>query len=459
MKKTLYKMLLLVMVLAIAIGSIIGINQQNSNAKESTTKNRQLKNIIFMIGDGMGVSYITALRYLNDNPETVEMEPTALDPYLVGLQTTYSDDEKENITDSAAAATAMSAGVKTYNNAIAVDKDKLQVKTVLEQAKEYGMATGIVSTSEITHATPASFGAHEEKRKSQNAIADDFYDELVNGEHKIDVMLGGGTDFFDREDRNLIEMFQKDGYSYVTTAQELKKNKSKQILGLFAEDGMDKMIDRDEKQPSLAVLTESAIDRLKEDKDGFFLMIEGSEIDWAGHDNDVVAAMSEMKDFEKAFERVEEFAEENGETLVIVTADHSTGGFSIGAKGDYNWDPDPIKAAKRSPDFMARKIVTGSSVSETLAQYIDLELTQKEINSVKEAAANGSEKAVDDSIEEIFNKRSGSGWTTTVHTGEDVPVYAFGPEKEKFVGLIDNTDQAKFIFRILENKTKIKDGK
>jgi alkaline phosphatase len=459
MKKSMKKILPLAVVSSLALGSVIGLNQDDTEAKAKESKNGKAKNVIFMIGDGMGVPYTTALRYMNDNPDTVEMEKTAFDPYLVGLQTTYPEDEKENVTDSAAAATAMSGGVKTYNNAIAVDNDKSDVKTVLEQAKENNMSTGIVSTSEITHATPASYGAHEESRKSEDAIANDYYDEMINGKHKIDVMLGGGTDFFERDDRNIAEQFKKDGYSYVKSADELKKDKNDQILGLFAESGMDKMIDRDEKQPSLADMTTAALDRLKGDKDGFFLMVEGSQIDWAGHDNDVVGAMSEMRDFEQAFEKVRDFAKENGETLVIVTADHSTGGISIGSDGEYNWDPAPIQAAKHTPDYMAEQIVNGASVEETLANNIDLELKPEEIASVKTAAEKGDQTEIDNAIEKIFDTRSGTGWTTDGHTGDDVPVYAFGPQKEKFAGLIDNTDQANQIFELLKNKGKIKDKK
>lgn len=459
MKKSMKKILPLAVVSSLALGSVIGMNQDDTEAKAKESKNGKAKNVIFMIGDGMGNPYTTALRYMNDNPDTMEMEKTAFDPYLVGLQTTYPEDEKENVTDSAAAATAMSGGVKTYNNAIAVDNDKSDVKTVLEQAKENGMSTGIVATSEITHATPASYGAHEESRKSEDAIANDYYDEMINGKHKIDVMLGGGTDFFERDDRNVAEQFKKDGYSYVKSADELKKDDNKQILGLFAESGMDKMIDRDEKQPSLADMTTSALDRLKGDKDGFFLMVEGSQIDWAGHDNDVVGAMSEMRDFEQAFEKVRDFAKENGETLVIVTADHSTGGISIGSDGEYNWDPAPIQAAKHTPDYMAEQIVNGASVEETLANNIDLEMTPEEVASVKTAAEKGDQTEIDNAIEKIFDKRSGTGWTTDGHTGDDVPVYAFGPQKEKFAGLIDNTDQANQIFELLKNKGKIKDKK
>jgi alkaline phosphatase len=459
MKKSMKKILPLAVVSSLAIGSVIGMNLDNTEAEAKESKNGKAKNVIFMIGDGMGVPFTTALRYMNDDPETMEFEKTAFDPYLVGLQTTYPEDEHENVTDSAAAATAMSGGVKTYNNAIAVENDKSRVKTVLEQAKENGMSTGIVSTSQITHATPASYGAHDEHRDNENEIANDYFDEMIKGEHKMDVMLGGGTDFFEREDRNLAEEFKNDGYSYVKSAEEMKNDDNEQILGLFAEEGMDKMIDRDQKQPSLADMTNSALDRLKGDQDGFFLMVEGSQIDWAGHDNDVVAAMSEMRDFEQAFEEVRDFAKENGETLVVVTADHSTGGFSIGSDGEYNWNPDVIDAAERTPDFMAEEIANGASVEETLSQYVDLELTSEELASVQKAAATKDKVEIDNAIEKIFDKRSGTGWTTDGHTGDDVPVYAFGPQKEKFAGMIDNTDQAQLIFEILKNKGKIKEDK
>jgi alkaline phosphatase len=459
MKKSMKKILPLAVVSSLAIGSVIGMNLDNTEAEAKESKNGKAKNVIFMIGDGMGVPFTTALRYMNDDPETMEFEKTAFDPYLVGLQTTYPEDEHENVTDSAAAATAMSGGVKTYNNAIAVENDKSRVKTVLEQAKENGMSTGIVSTSQITHATPASYGAHDEHRDNENEIANDYFDEMIKGEHKMDVMLGGGTDFFERKDRNLAEEFKNDGYSYVKSAEEMKNDDNEQILGLFAEEGMDKMIDRDQKQPSLADMTNSALDRLKGDQDGFFLMVEGSQIDWAGHDNDVVAAMSEMRDFEQAFEEVRDFAKENGETLVVVTADHSTGGFSIGSDGEYNWNPDVIDAAERTPDFMAEEIANGASVEETLSQYVDLELTSEELASVQKAVATKDKVEIDNAIEKIFDKRSGTGWTTDGHTGDDVPVYAFGPQKEKFAGMIDNTDQAQLIFEILKNKGKIKEDK
>nr|WP_240636709.1 alkaline phosphatase [Paenibacillus silvae] len=411
---------------------------------------KPIKNIIFLIGDGMGTSYTSAYRYMKDNPSTKVMEKTIFDPYLVGAQMTYPDDDKQNVTDSASAATAMSSGVKTYNAAIAVDTNKKSVKTVLEQAKQIGKSTGLVATSEITHATPAAFGAHDISRKNMDAIANDYFDEMINGKHKVDVLLGGGKNNFVRKDRDLTKEFQKAGYSYVTDRTSLLANKNKQVLGLFADGGLDKYIDRTNATPSLAEMTNSAIDRLKTNKKGFFLMVEGSQIDWAGHDNDIVGAMSEMDDFAKAFKAAIDFAKKDGQTLVVATADHSTGGLTLGKDGEYNFFVDPIKAATRTPDFMAAQIAKGASVEETLNKYLKLELTAEELQSVKDAAQSADVTKIDDAIEAIINNRSFTGWTTGGHTGEDVPVYAYGPGSDRFSGLIDNTDNAKIIFDILK---------
>ena len=463
------KILPLAMLISVLAASVLG-GAYTSSAKAELEEKQEIRNVIFLIGDGMGVPYMTAHRYMKNDPKTKEMELTEFDHYLVGQQTTYPDDELENITDSASAATAMSGGVKTYNNAIAVDHDKNKVKTVLEQAKENGKATGLVATSEITHATPAAFGAHNESRKNMDEIADDYYDELVNGKHKIDVMLGGGKKNFVRSDRNLAEAFQQDGFSYVTNRDELLNDKNNQILGLFAEGGLPKMLDRTNETPSLAEMTTTALERLSKNENGFFLMVEGSQIDWAGHDNDIVGAMSEMEDFEQAFKVAIDYAKNDPHTLVIATADHSTGGLSLGANdedgnGIYNWDPSVIKAAKRTPAFMTEEIASGEDVEETLNMYIDLELTVEEIDSVQKAAdeyhiaSNKEDRqyyltAINNAIKYIFDARSHTGWTTNGHTAEEVNVYAYGPGKELFAGLIDNTKSAEIIFAILEETKK-----
>lgn len=415
----------------------------------SNDGNGDIKNIIFLIGDGMGVSFTSGYRYLKDNPATLELESTEFGQYLVGQQTTFPNDPRYNVTDSAASATAMATGVKTYNGAIGITSDHSKLKSVLEAAKEKGKGTGLVATAQITHGTPAAFGAHVVERKSMSVIANDYFDDLVNGRHKIDVMLGGGSEWFIRKDRNLVDEFVKDGYSYFTNLNEMNNDHSTQVLGLFGKRGLPKMIDRPNNIPSLSDMTASAIERLNQNENGFFLMVEGSQIDWAAHDNDIVGVMSEMEDFEKAFKVVIDFAKKDGHTLVIATADHSTGGFTIGAKGQYNWFSSVIKTVKRTPNYMATEIVNGAGVKETLTKYIRLPLTKSEIRFVERAARTQKARNIDNAIEEIINTRSLTGWTTSGHTGEDVNVYAYGPGSERLRGQIDNTDHAKIIFDIL----------
>lgn len=451
-KRIMKKMLPVALGLTLGTSAILsgapGADAANANA--SSNAKGKVKNVIFLIGDGMGQSYTSAYRYMKDEPSTPVMEKTEFDKYLVGTQMTYPEDESQNVTDSASAATAMSAGVKTYNAAIAVDNDQTEVKTVLEQAKELGKSTGLVATSEITHATPAAFGAHDISRKNMDAIADDYFDEMINGQHKIDVLLGGGLTNFVRENRDLTKEFQDAGFGYVTNREGLLNDKHDQLLGLFADGGLDKAIDRKPETPSLEEMTNAAIERLSKNKEGFLLMVEGSQIDWAGHDNDVVAAMSEMADFEKAFKAAIDFAKKDGNTLVVATADHSTGGFSVGANGEYNFDVTPIKAATRTPDFMAAEIAAGADPEETLKKYVSLDFKEEELKSVKDAAAAAKDVTeIDNAIEKIFDTRSFTGWTTGGHTGEDVPVYAYGPGSELFAGLIDNTQNAEIIFDLL----------
>ena len=210
------------------------------------------------------------------------------------------------------------------------------------------------------------------------------------------------------------------------------------------------MIDRTEEVPSLADMTEAALQRLDKNEKGFFLMVEGSQIDWAGHSNDIVGAMSEMQDFEAAFEKAIDFAKKDGETLVVTTADHSTGGLSLGKGDQYNWLTEPLHAAKRTPNFMAEEIIKNGNVEKIVTEYIDFQLSEAELKAVKTAAESKDVEKIAQALRKIFDERSNTGWTTGGHTGEDVNVYAYGPKAEAFSGQIDNTDQAKIIFGLVD---------
>ncbi|TKI22465.1 alkaline phosphatase [Bacillus pumilus] len=415
------------------------------------------KNVIFIVGDGMGMPVIKAYRTFKQEKLGSPKAQTVWDPYLVGMQTTHPDDPRDNITDSAAAATAMATGKKTYNDAIAVNQEKEPLRSVVEAAKEAQMKTAFVVSSDITDATPAAFGTHNVSRKNKEQIADHFYDEKIGGEHKVDILLGGGMQYFDRKDRDLVNEFEKSGYSILRSKDDLTSQSSSKMLGLFQEDELDRAIDRPKHVPTLKDMTQSALAQLNQDNShGFFMLLEGSTIDSAGHENDVVGAMSEMEDFEKAVQAALQFAKKDQETLVVITADHATGGFSFGADGmtseiGYKWDPAPILAAKKTPVYMAKKIAGGQSVRDVLHTHIDFSLTNEEISQVEKAAQSGKASTIQLSIQHIFDQRSFSGWTTFAHTGEDVPVYAYGPGKAAFQGWIDNTKQGKNLFHIIES--------
>ncbi|MFT5617736.1 MAG: alkaline phosphatase [Arenicella sp.] len=285
-----------------------------SDNSEDSVPSRKAKNIIFMVGDGMGLTQIYAGMTANKGHMNFERFKN------IGFSKTYSS--SSYITDSAAGATAFSIGKKTFNGAIGLDKDSVAVKTILEMAEENGLATGLVSTSAITHATPASFIAHNVTRDDEAGIALDFL------KTDVDVFIGGGQSFFNlREDSlNLFDDLRKNGYEVATTIDEVAKSNSKKLAGLLAEDGMPKAGERGD---MLAVSAKKAIDILKTNEKGFFLMIEGSQIDWAGHANDPQWLIDEMLDFDKVMGEVLDFVKADGNTLLVITADHETGGLTL----------------------------------------------------------------------------------------------------------------------------------
>lgn len=277
---------------------------------------QQPKNIILLIGDGMGLAQVSSSFYFNDKKSNF------LRFKEIGLHQNTPVGAK--ITDSAAGATAFSAGVKTYNGAIGVDKDTQSVETILEILSQKGLSTGVVSTSSITHATPASFYAHVRSRRMQEAIARELMDS------EVDFFAGGGTKFFcERKDgENLIEGLKLKGFTVDTT--KLPKRgmlQEKKYAFLLARDYMPKM--EQGRGDFLPKATNLALDYLSQDPKGFFLMVEGSQIDWGGHANDANYIIEEMKDFDKVIGEALDFAEKDGNTLVVVTADHETGGFAL----------------------------------------------------------------------------------------------------------------------------------
>ncbi len=288
---------------------------QKIELKEPNTFTGTPKNIIFMIGDGMGVTQITS--GLTRQKDFLQLARCR----HIGFSKTQSS--SNYITDSAAGATAFSIGKKTFNGSIGMDKDTVAQKTILEIAEDNGLATGLVATSSITHATPASFIAHQPSRNMHEEIALDFL------KTDIEVFIGGGKAHFEArtDKKNLSEELKNKGYQMAYTLDEIKSLPEGKIAGLLADNGMPKMSEG--RGDFLEVASHTAIKNLDKNDKGFFLMIEGSQIDWGGHDMNSEYIISEMVDFDKTIGRVLDFADKDGETLVVITADHETGGYGI----------------------------------------------------------------------------------------------------------------------------------
>jgi alkaline phosphatase len=333
-------------------------------------KNKAPKNVILLISDGTGLSQISAAFFFKDSiPNYTRFKN-------IGLIKTSSS--RQDITDSAAGATAFACGVKTYNGAIGKADDSTDVENIIEIASRKNIKTGLIATSSITHATPASFFAHTNGRGETEKIASHM---VTSG---VDFFAGGGLKYFNKrkDGRDLLKELKSKNYKVDTVGlKKFKKIKKKEKVGyLLAPDAMPKMLEG--RGNFLSNATDLAIQFLSKDKAPFFIMTEGSQIDWGGHANDGPYLVSELIDFDDAVGIALDYAEKEGNTLVVVTSDHETGGFTLAAK--------------------------------------------KKIN------AEGKEYS---DYTEV-----GMNFSTGGHSATLIPVFAYGPGSEEFTGIYENNE-------------------
>ncbi len=343
------------------------------------------KNIILLISDGMSLTQVSTYRLLKGGPN----ERIAVDKFPVsGIVLTHS--ENAIVTDSASSATAFSTGRKTNNGALGLDEDNKILENFTEIIDRYGYVSSLISTSEITHATPAAYASHVDLRWKTDEIS------LQMMESNVMTILGGGRHFFLPEDLggkrsdglNLLEQMES-SRMVMTEKKELDSFDHSylgKVVGLFADEAL-----RDKEKPENHVFEPSssemlnfAINRSEKFNEngckGFFIMLEGSQVDWAGHANDLNYLKREMQDFDEAVELALDYATQNPDTLVIATADHETGGLLIESSSPTDYTAPEVK----------------------------------------------------------FSFNTGIGYGS--HTGVPVPVYAYGPGSENFTGTLDNTD-------------------
>ena len=421
--------------------------------------------VIFMIGDGMGPAYTTAYRYFKDDNTSHTIPKTVFDTMLVGMNSTYSHNSV--ITDSAAAATALACSHKNDNGLIGLKEDTHgQVITLFEAAKAKGYRTGFAVACSMTHATPAAFlakGGH--LRDNEAEIAKDYLKPTKKGKLKFDLLIGGGEKYFQKAFKDFNTTASDHNITLYRNAYDVEKIKKLPamaftVYGDYPHFAIDETPDN---RHRVAKMTRRSL-QLLEDKP-FFLMIEGSQIDWCGHLNDIACAMREMEDFALAVRTAKHYVDTHPDTLLVVTADHSTGGLAIGDMVDkkdattsnkekaktYTWYKEIVEKIKGSSYAIAKALRQSKDINATFQRYTDIALAAQEYGRIKQALVTKKEK-IRLIVNDIINKRSHTGWSTHGHTAVDVQTFAYGKKSNKFRGLMDNTDISKKLFEVIEGK-------
>ena len=480
-------LLSLVVAAGLAGTATVQVAQANNDGHGNHGNNHgHIKNVIYLLGDGMGRTHVTAARdryYGADGHLVMERFPAVgqVSTYAVQMNSGQPDEPDfvpEYVTDSASAATTWASGVKTYNAALGVDAKGNKVKTMMELAKKAGLRTGNVSTADITDATPASQVSHVLLRGCQGptytALAcqntavtggvelptsdlrvTPVADQIAHN-NVADVILGGGLSRFDATNESELEAHGYDVLGSptsqtVATETDLAGTNSKKVFALFNKGNMtvekykrENPASVQAQEPSVAEMTTKALSLLtKSNNKGFYLQVEGALIDKRSHANDAAQALEEMKAFDEAVKVAYDFARHDGHTLVIVTADHETGGFSIIEKGTFTnaeATTPPANADSSNP-------ANNSTPSRPAGGARDPLRSSGAIN----GAGSGDPKnfapatfrTADDPPGVVDGSPDASLWLIYMsgnHTGEDVPVFAYGPDSDELEGSIDNTD-------------------
>ncbi|MCT2563913.1 alkaline phosphatase [Chryseobacterium herbae] len=428
-----------------------------NNGKDIPGANKKAKNIIFMVSDGMSSGTLAMANLYSQN--------------ILGKNGNWMNLYHENkvsralmdtasassiVTDSAAASSSFGGGFRVKNGVLNVGVNGEKYVPIWQKFKKAGKKTGCVTTVTITHATPAGFCVNSDSRNAESEIAE-MYAEIG-----FDVMMGGGDEFFNslkREDKkDVYALYKQKGYQVLKNKTDLKNTeKGKKILGVFNSGALPYSIDRahiSELQvtPSLAEMAQTAIDQMKDHKDGFVLQIEGGKVDWAAHANDIAALIHDQLAFDEAVKTAIDFAEKDGNTLVIITTDHGNAnpGTIYGADAtknfnsisNYQYTNEYILNAIH-PDFNLQKMkdwiyetntisLTDDEAKHLLSFYSGLEK--------QEAGLYNYKKLPFKAYSDIQKKHNSIGWISMDHSGDYVEVAVYGPGRELLPAFIKNTD-------------------
>ena len=451
-------------------------------ASQLFSQNVKAKYVFFFIGDGMGLNQVYGTELLLKNNSS---SPDSLQFFhfpVIGLSSTYS--QSSWITDSAAGGTALSTGQKTSNGTIAMDSSEtVMLQSLAEKASSAGLNVGIVTSVSIDHATPAVFYSHRPSRNSYYEIGSDL--------PKSGFSFFGGSGLLEpvnpqnKSDRNLLEIFADSGYTVVRGVEEFNRKflqSDKMVLLQTDHHNPDRLsfaLDRNDGDLTLRQLTQSAVSFLQKSDAGFFLMAEGGLIDWSAHSNDVYTTFAEVRDLDESIRFAYDFYKMHPDsTLIVVTADHETGGLALG-NGPYALNLQALRSQKRSQAMLSSDILDlkylakerrspvkweeircllksklgfWDSVSLSNQQEQRLKSAYQQMIQEKGPLVSKSEYFVDDMLAkvaiQILNEIACVGWTTENHSGMMVPVFAVGVGADSFNGIMDNTDIPKRIARI-----------
>ncbi len=463
-RNTLSRVILSIMLVTLlVVNGFVGFKPTVAEAKANAPKY-----VFYFIGDGLGAAQRQLAEFYKQEVSEDKNTKLLMNTFpLAGINTTHSSDSL--VTDSAAAGTALATGHKTNNGVISLKPDGTEVKSLIELAEEKGIATGIITTTRLTHATPAVFASHNANRNNENEIAADFLDSGV------DFFAGGGNRHFvpqdwewgkskREDDRNVLSEFEQKGYTIFESAaasESFRKYSPKagdKVIATLASSHLPYELDRKKTNdtPSLAEITEKGIDVLSTYKNGFFLMVEAGRIDHACHANDAAGSIHDTLAFDAAIAEAIEFYEAHpNETLIVVVGDHETGGMGLGFAKNYFLNLDELKEVNVSVEDVLTKIYDGDR--EAYFKYVEEELGLNDLTEEEKAEIIKAMDIADSQYEgsvyggyeptaiattHIVSQRTNLEWTTFAHSATAIPMSAKGVGAESFGGYKDNTEIA-----------------
>ncbi len=428
-----------------------------NGVKEIPDPKKKAKNIIFMISDGMSSGTLAMANLYSQN--ILGKNGNWMNLYLdnkVSRALMDTASASSIVTDSAAASSSFGGGYRVKNGVLNIGINGEKYVPIWQKFKKAGKKTGCVTTVTITHATPAGFCVNSDSRNAENEIAE-MYAEIG-----FDVMMGGGDEFFNplkREDKkDIYGLYKQKGYQILKNKADLKRTeKGKKVLGIFNSGALPYSIDRKNipellQTPSLAEMAQTAIDQMKDHKEGFVLQIEGGKVDWAAHANDISALIHDQLAFDEAINTVIDFAEKDGNTLVIITTDHGNAnpGTIYGADASQNFNS--ISNYKFTNEYILNAIHSDFNLQQMkdwIFETNQISLADDEAKHLlsfysglekQETGIYNYKKLPFKAYSEIQKKHNSVGWISMDHSGDYVEVAVYGPGKELLPPFIKNTD-------------------